>query len=80
MQPDLLDQGLELMYFGMGTVFVFLACLVVATSIMSALVQRYAPEPTLPVKPAPAAPGTADDKQRIAAIIAAIHKYRSRHK
>jgi oxaloacetate decarboxylase gamma subunit len=41
MEPTLLDQGVELMLYGMGTVFVFLAILVVATISMSALVQRF---------------------------------------
>ena len=77
MQASLLDQGLELMLFGMGTVFVFLACLVVATTLMSFLLRHFgaAQAETLPT---PAAPQ--DDKKLIAAITAAIHQYRSRHK
>ena len=40
MQATLVDQGLNLMMYGMGTVFVFLTVLVLATTLMSALLQR----------------------------------------
>ena len=41
MESALLDQGIELMLVGMGTVFVFLSVLVVAMSVMSALSTRF---------------------------------------
>lgn len=44
MQDTLIDQGLNLMLFGMGTVFVFLTILVFATTLMSKVVNRLAPE------------------------------------
>lgn len=44
MQDSLIDQGINLMLFGMGTVFVFLTILVFATTLMSKLVNRFAPE------------------------------------
>lgn len=44
MQDNLIDQGLDLMLFGMGTVFVFLTLLVFATTLMSKLVNRLVPE------------------------------------
>ncbi len=75
MNGDLINQGLELMLFGMGTVIVFLTLLVFATSAMSALMRRFAPEP----EPVPvAAPGAANDPQLIAVITAAIKQHRSR--
>jgi oxaloacetate decarboxylase gamma subunit len=43
MQDTLIDQGLNLMLFGMGTVFVFLTILVFATILMSTLVNRFTP-------------------------------------
>lgn len=43
MQTNLIDQGVSLMLYGMGTVFVFLTILVFATSLMSRLVARYSP-------------------------------------
>ena len=79
MQSSLVQQGVELMLFGMGTVFVFLACLVLVTALMSALLQRFIPikeaQPVLAVN----AP-VQQDEQLIAVISAAVHKYRSRHK
>ena len=41
METHLLDQGLELMLAGMGTVFVFLTLLVFATRLMSRIVLRF---------------------------------------
>lgn len=44
MQSTLIDQGLNLMLYGMGTVFVFLTILVFATRAMSFVVNRLSPE------------------------------------
>jgi oxaloacetate decarboxylase gamma subunit len=79
-QPTLIEQGVELMLYGMGTVFVFLALLIAATSIMSALIQRYAKPEEVILKRAVNNPVVTDDDQVIAVISAAIHKYRSRRK
>jgi oxaloacetate decarboxylase gamma subunit len=70
METDLLEQGLELMVAGMGTVFVFLTCLVFATTGMSALVARFQPEET-------AFEGVTADE--VAAISAAIAEHRRRY-
>lgn len=78
---SLMNEGLTLMVFGMGFVFVFLTLLVFVTGLMSRFVERYLPEP-VPVAPAPAAPApvaAADDGQLVAVISAAIKQYRSRH-
>ena len=80
MQPTLIEQGVELMLYGMGTVFVFLALLIAATSIMSALIQRYAKPEEVALKRAVNSPVVTGDDQVIAVISAAIHKYRSRRK
>lgn len=45
MQDTLIDQGISLMIYGMGTVFVFLTILVFATGLMSKLVIKFAPPP-----------------------------------
>ena len=81
MEPSLMSQGVELMLYGMGTVFTFLAILVLATSSMSTLVQRFfkAPPPAPAATPATSAPVQQDDTL-IAVISAAIQKHRSRHK
>lgn len=54
MQSSLLDQGFDLMIFGMGTVFVFLTLLVFCTFFMSAFISRFLSEPDLPAPSAPA--------------------------
>jgi len=68
MEAELFEQGLELMLAGMGTVFVFLTCLIYATSAMSALVRRYLPEP--------AADADSVSTEEVAAITAAIARHR----
>ena len=74
----LLEQGLALMLYGMGTVFLFLTLLVASAALMSVLVRRITPAP--PALPAstvtPAAP-LARDAELVAAIGAAIHRHRS---
>jgi oxaloacetate decarboxylase gamma subunit len=69
--------GFELMFAGMGIVFLFLTMLVAFINIMSVLVQRYFPE--IPVSKA--VPGiTVDiDKNIVAAITAAVHMFRKKH-
>jgi oxaloacetate decarboxylase gamma subunit len=68
MEAGLIGQGLELMLAGMGTVFVFLTCLVGATTLMSRLVTRFE-------KPVEAnAEGVSAEE--VAAITAAIARHR----
>ena len=66
--PDSVLEGFRLMLVGMGTVFVFLTLLVVATTAMSRLVGRYWPEPEAAVDE----PG----EEELAAIAVAVHRYR----
>jgi len=68
----LLDAGLELMLAGMGTVFLFLTLLILATMLMSGLVQRFLPV----APPADTAPGSSPSAAELAAISAAIHQHR----
>ena len=83
MQGDILAQGIELMLYGMGTVVVFLALLVVATTAMSAFVTRYFPEAEAPERgwaarsPAHIADAPIEG-EIVAAIAAAIHQHRSK--
>ena len=70
--PPLVSEGLNLALYGMGTVFVFLTLLVLATMIMSWLV---APKETAAVTALPV--DLAGDR-KIAAITAAIHQHRNR--
>ena len=68
MQNGLINEGLMLMLVGMGTVFVFLTALVIATTLMSRLILRFAKEAA-----ADGIPG-----EDIAAISAAITRHRRR--
>lgn len=83
MQVNIVDQGVELMLYGMGTVVVFLTLLIVATSLMSWFLGRYFPEPQVPAAnpgrvAATAFPDT-DQQQLVAVISAAIHEHRRKH-
>ena len=89
MQGDLLAQGLELMLYGMGTVLLFLALLVLVTTVMSRLVERWFPEPEhtptadealrrLYARQEADASRAASEAELVAVISAAVHRYRSR--
>lgn len=80
MQNELMQQGVELMLYGMGTVFTFLALLIVATTFMSIVVRRFVKPELLPAKVVHKQPVEENDEQLVAIIGAAIHKYRSRNK
>ena len=71
MGSELLEQGLELMLAGMGTVFVFLTLLVFATSAMSALVRRF--------ESVADAESAGVSEEEVAAITAAIALHRKKH-
>ena len=68
MQASLIEQGVTLMLVGMGTVFVFLTALVIAMSLMAAIVKRLTPTPE----------STVSDEE-VAAITAAIARHRNKH-
>lgn len=67
MQGTLMEQGTTLMLAGMGTVFVFLTSLVIIMTLMSSVLQRFAPEEAADVS-----------DEEIAAISAAIRQHRKR--
>ncbi|EPJ52180.1 MAG: hypothetical protein OFPI_14980 [Osedax symbiont Rs2] len=80
MEESLISQGLSLMVFGMGFVFVFLTLLVGVTMLMSKLVVKFEPVAVASPKKvrkniAPAV--AAKDDELVAVITAAVHKYRS---
>ncbi|MCQ4261892.1 oxaloacetate decarboxylase [Stutzerimonas stutzeri] len=74
---QLLLEGVELMLFGIGSVFVFLILLILCIRLMSYLTGRFV---TAPVPQVVAAPTTsaATDADTLAAIQAAIHQHRAR--
>jgi len=82
MQGGMMAQAVELMVYGMGTVFVFLGLLVLAISLMSRLINRYFPQP----EPPPVAArlhspgetvGAELDPGVVAVITAAIRRHRN---
>ncbi|GGK71186.1 OadG family protein [Amphritea balenae] len=76
---NLMSEGLSLMVFGMGFVFVFLTLLVFATGFMSKVIAKVVPEaPPQPARPAApaAAPAPAGGDELIAVMTAAVHQYR----
>lgn len=76
MEDALLAQGVQLMLVGMGSVFVFLTLLVIATTAMSALVRKYLQTPVVPVAKADGAL----TEEELAAIGAAIAMHRNTHR
>ena len=71
---EMMSNGVELMFAGMGIVFLFLTMLVGAINLMSSLVQRFFPDmPVMGIMPAVSG---GIDKTVIAAISAAVHQYR----
>jgi oxaloacetate decarboxylase gamma subunit len=77
---ELMVEGLALMAYGMGFVFVFLTLLVFSTKAMSAITLKLVPEddvaPILaPRTLTPARPVT-EDAHLIAVLSAAVHRYR----
>lgn len=77
---ELLLEGLELMLFGIGSVFAFLVLLIGCIRLMSFVIGRFDTTPTSsPAAPAPSVPATGDvGDDVIAAIQVAIHQHRAR--
>ena len=84
MGGDILAQGVELMIYGMGTVVVFLAMLVVMTTVMSRTIARYFPQQEPSVSDAlmnlRTATHPAEDPNLVAVISAAVHQFRRTRK
>ena len=74
----LIEQGVDLMLYGMGTVFVFLTLLVIITTLMSAVVQRWLPDDEMDVSSSKAESNV--DARIVAIIEAALAKHRCRRK
>jgi len=74
---ELMGDGIELMFVGMGIVYLFLTMLVLAINLMSGLIRRFFPEPppTAVVSPKTANSGSID-QQTVAAITAAVYQHR----
>lgn len=80
---QLITQSAELMFIGMGAVFIILVLLISVITLVSRLVQRYAPEEPagFPQRPSGSAASREDrpggnDEETIAVIGAAIRAWR----
>lgn len=80
MSGGILEQGLNLMAFGMGTVFIFLTLLVIATSMMSSFIGKFFPEAIQESEPSHGSAKQKEEQQVVSAIMAAIKLYRSNSK
>lgn len=86
MNDTLMQQGTDLMLYGMGSVLVFLTLLVIATTLLTGLIRRWFPEPDpipsgRPARRAGAGPRSAStevDDRVLKAIKAAVAKHRAR--
>lgn len=83
MTESIMSQGLTLMVFGMGAVFVFLAVLVAVTYAMSGVMVRFFPEAPEPIPAAKAPLATSAsappvDANTLKILQAAIDKHRRR--
>ena len=80
MQATLLEQALDLLIFGMGTVFVFLTLLVFAVNLMSRFIQTFFPEPVIEEAPVATRKTASDaiDPTTLAVIQAAIRQHRDK--
>jgi oxaloacetate decarboxylase gamma subunit len=80
MQGSLISQSLDLMLFGMGTVFLFLLLLIGVTTLISRIILRFFPDQPMVGKPEgariPAPAGL--DPLTLKVIKAALDQYRAR--
>ena len=80
---QLMSDAINLMLVGMSFVFVFLVVLVVVTTVMSRIVNKYSPIPepaALNASKSNDEINTMNDVQLMAVLSAAVAKYRSDHK
>jgi oxaloacetate decarboxylase gamma subunit len=75
MHENLIIEGLKFMLLGMGTVFLFLAFMIVVMNIQSKIIHKFFPEPLAADTSSPV--DSSDQKRKIAAITAAIMHHRN---
>ena len=78
---DVLTQAIDLVVYGMGTVVIFLTVLVGATMLMSYCLQTFfkAERPEVTLRPSAAPSEGLTDPKILAALSAAVKKYREDH-
>ena len=79
-ESTLLEQGIDMMLYGMGSVFVFLLALVVAISLLSWFIGKFFPEPLAPLVSVDsgASAGASVDPLTMKIIQTAIDQHRAR--
>jgi oxaloacetate decarboxylase gamma subunit len=75
---ELLLEGVEIMLFGVGSVFIFLILLIICIRLMSSFISRFDTAPAHRPQTASPVPEVAADTDVLAAIQAAIHQHRAR--
>ncbi len=75
-EVNLVSEGLKFMVLGMGTVFMFLILMVVILNFQAKIINKYFPEKPKAVK-SPSKKKSVNDDEVVAAITAAIMKFRS---
>ena len=75
METNLILEGFKFMGLGMGTVFLFLIIMIACMNAMSAIIDKFFPEPQTSVGAATTS-APKDNKKVIAAITAAIKYHR----
>ena len=77
---DVLTQAIDLVVYGMGTVVIFLTVLVGATMLMSYCLTFFTAErPEVTLRPSAAPSEGLTDPKILAALSAAVKKYREDH-
>lgn len=75
---ELLLEGVEIMLFGIGSVYIFLILLIICIRLMSSVIGRFDAAPAhRPITASPVSEAAAD-ADVLAAIQAAIHQHRAR--
>jgi oxaloacetate decarboxylase gamma subunit len=74
METNLVVEGFKFLGLGMGTVFLFLAIMIVFMNIMSSVIHKFFPEPHK--DPSASTQKKQDNKKIVAAITAAIAHHR----
>jgi len=80
---NFMNEGLTLMIFGMGGVFIFLTLLVIFTILMSWLIGKYDEKfysHEIDSNTTPVTKNTTDQTSLLAILATAVHQYRSKHK
>ena len=77
---QLLTQGLDLMIYGMLTVFVFLTLLVTIITLVSMVMNRFFSKPLVPECPSEASSVVMADRKLLMVLQTAVDQHRGRYR